>query len=181
MHRRERLERIRVCNGSREMLVPEPPGRFLTPVDTGHGCNLRCAAHILRFDAVNEFRGAEPDEEDIPVLELDAVMCSDRLNVLDSDAVSTKRVIRNALLLCIRDVIDQDTTADHAASGMPVVNGGHLVLRRGLGGHVFLSWIETIVGKAGRLVVPVDETIPLAAVLRVELQLVIPADGVAEL
>lgn len=119
-----------------------------------------------------------PDDQDIAVAELYTLVARHLLHVFDRDAVAIKRVVWLGLGFHVRLEVDQDAPADKPAASMPVIDGGLSVLGGGLGrGKAFLRRLDPIVCQSRGLVLYMNQTVPLAAELRVELELIVPAVG----
>lgn len=107
---------------------------------------------------------------------LDALVSRHSLDVLDRDAVAAQGVVRPYLRVHVALDVDQDAPAHKPAARVPVVEGGQVVvgggLRRDQGLHRDPG---AVVGQPRGLVLEMGEAVPLAADLRVEGELVIPA------
>lgn len=134
---------------------------------------------VLGRRILHNLRRPRSDDQDVTVPKLYALVIRYRLNILDRNAISVKRMERFPLGVHVAFEIDQHASPNEPAAGVPVVNRGQLIL----GGclrrcDTLLGDLQAIVCQARRHVLKVYEAIPLAAALRVELEGIIPYEFV---
>lgn len=168
LDRRNRLHRIVIAHHCREPPIPQPPHRLHRPVQAADGA-AHDLGHVLLARRLPDLGDARADQQHVAGPELDPLRGRHLLHLLDRDPVRVKRVVVLAVCLGPACKVDQDAAGHDAAPRVPLVDRGR-VRRRA---DVVHRRPEAVVRRARRLVRPVHEAVPLAARLRVELELVV--------
>lgn len=126
---------------------------------------------------------ASTDNENVAVLKLDTLILGYRFNFLHCDTMAIERMddsiitclaLGSCRFLCPFLEIDQNTSSNQSASSVPVIKCWCSVSGRISYFQPFLRHLDAVICEARGLVLPVHQTVPLTAELRVEVDLVVP-------
>lgn len=178
LHWREDFKGVGVSGNGGEALVPQPACRVLGAF---HSCDCEGARHLrhlLQRDAFQDLCSAGADDEQVTGAEFDPLMRGTGFEVVRGYTGAIEGVEGDALVLGVGLVVNKYAASDKATALVPVVESGSVLGGRGRGGgEGVLGSLEAIVGETRRLVLEVTETVPLAAALGVEGELVVPGDA----
>ena len=165
------------CNG-RKVLVPEPFGGLGSAFDATRLVRSQSLLLLLAGQASQRLGEAGAYDDDVALLEGDALLLGHGLQLGDGDALVGERRVGDAVGVGVSLVVDQHAAAHQAAALVPVVQGRQL-LRVVLAAEVLLQRgqrrLRAVVRRRRGLVVEVAQRVPLAAALRVEFHLVVEA------
>lgn len=176
LERGEGFERVGIASHSGEALVPKPTSSIDRTVNTRDSRLRSHACHVLGLQLLKNLGGSSTNDQDIAESENDLLMSSTGLQVLHSDASAVKGAKGDSLLLGVGLIVNENTSSDKATTLVPVLKGW---------GHILVSWVSqrllgglvAVVGQAGVWMSEMAETVPLAAGLGVEGELIIPGVG----
>lgn len=159
-------------------MVPRPSRHLLVALDPDTLVAGQALGLLLGRNASQVVGESRPDEQDVAVLELGALVLCDGLEVLDGDCVGLEGGVLDALGARVLLVVEEDAAADHAAPFVPVVQRRQGALRvegaEGLDETVHAGLGAVVVRPRG-LVGVMDQAVPLRGALRVELDFVVEA------
>jgi len=170
------------CNciprNSAKVVVPEPCRRLGAPLDASA---FLCAQHLILLFAtcIAELFGESASHDNyVALLESDAFPRRDLFYGLGRDHVLLERRVLDPLHVSVGFVVDKDTTADHAADLMPVVQRRKCFLCIEVPEILYQVRRfrqHAVVAQGSRLVRKMTQAIPLATALGVERDLVVEA------
>lgn len=180
-NRRDVFERDHIPGDGGEVLIPEPPRGVLVAHDAAHAVGAHELGLLLAGDVREALGEAGADDDHVAEFELDGLLLGDGLDVVDGDLVRVVGVEGAAGFVGVLFEVDEDAAGDHAAALVPVVERGEVLVRVPVGvvglRELLGVGFGAVVAAAGRLVVEMDERVPLGAALGVELDLVVVAVG----
>jgi hypothetical protein len=158
------------------VFVPEPLGRSLVSMDATGTVSTHQLDLLFGTDAREPFGEPRSDNDHIAMLELNALLLRDLFDIIGCKRVGVVRVELDTFLVCISLPIDEYSSRDEAATLVPVVQSGQLlivVFVAVLLLQLFNVGLNTVVAFGTFLVVEVAQTVPLAGALSVELDFII--------
>jgi len=160
------------------MLVPEPFGGLGSAFDAARLVRSQGLLLLLARQASQRLGEAGAHDDDVALLEGDALLLGHSLELGDGDALVGERRVRDAMRVGVSLVVDQHAAAHQPAALVPVVQRRQLLCVV-LAAEVLLQRrqrrLRAVVRRRRGLVVEVAQRVPLAAALRVELDLVVEA------
>ena len=149
------------------MLIPHPLRNLLTRLDTRY---IRSRGHIAQLlicsFAIHCLRIPSPHDKDITTFEFESLVLGHGFHLLDCDPLAFERGIVYTFILCIRSIVEENTSSNDTSTLMEVIKRWQWILLRGFYRQTFFGYLGSVVGVAACLMLVMTQAIPLRGTLK---------------